>query len=95
MRDWDYDDLDYLRLMKAYLEDHLDVDTYCRQLFSMNTKRSLLSEQASEIVQKTYSKTDQYDAVLRLPDTIQEPELREFVSTSVKQLEALGYRLED
>ena len=95
MKDWDYDELDYLRLMKAYLEDHLDVDTYCRQLFSMNAKRSLLSEQASEIVQKTYSKADQYDAVLRLPDTIQEPELREFVSRSVKQLEAMGYRLED
>jgi len=93
-KDWDYDEIDYLRLMKAYLENHIDVDAYRRQLFSMNKKRQLLSEEASEIIMKTYSKTDQYDAVICLPYTIEEPELREFVANSVKQLEDLGYRLE-
>jgi hypothetical protein len=95
MKDWDYEEIDYLRLMKAYLEELIDVDTFRRQLFAMNAKRSLLSEEASEIILKAYSKTDQYDPLLRLPDTIEEPELRHFVSNSVKRLEALGHRLED
>ena len=95
MKDWDYDEIDYLRLMKAYLQDRIDVGTYRRQLFSMSAKRSLLSEAASEIIEKTYSKTDQYDAALRLPDTIGEPELRDFVADSVRQLETLGYQLGD
>lgn len=95
MKDWDYDASDYLRLMKSYLETRIDADTFRQQLSAMSGKRSLLSEEASLIVQKAYGKADDYDAVLRLEYTIQEPSLRDFVADSVKQLEALGYRLED
>jgi len=95
MKDWDYEEIDYVRLMKAYLEQLIDVDAFRRRLFSMNAKRSALSHNAAEIIMKAYSKTDQYDAVLRLPDTIEEPELRKFIASSVEQLEALGYDLDD
>jgi hypothetical protein len=49
----------------------INVHTYRRQMSSLNAKRSLLSEGTSEIIQRTYSETDQYDAVLRLDDTIE------------------------
>jgi hypothetical protein len=30
MKDWEYDEIDYLRMMKAYLENRIDVDTFRR-----------------------------------------------------------------
>jgi hypothetical protein len=95
MKDWDYDEIDYLRLMTAYLPGRIDVDAYRRPLFAMNSKRSLLSEEASLIIRKTYGRTDDDDPVVRLEYTIEEPLLRDFVADSVRQLEALGYRLDD
>ena len=95
MKDWDYDEIDYLRLMTAYLPGGIDVDIYRRQLFAMNSNRSLLSEEASLIIRKTYGRTDDYDPVGRLEYTIEEPILRDFFADSVRQLEALGYRLDD
>lgn len=95
MKDWDYDERDYVRLMNAYLDQQIDVDTYRRQLFSMNAKRSLLSDPASEIIQKAYSMTDRYDRDLRLADTIEEFELRNSIASSVQQLEDLGYRVDE
>jgi hypothetical protein len=95
MKDWDYDEIDYLRLMKAYLENRVDVDAFRRELFSMNAKRSHLSEEASLIIQKAYGRIDDYDPVARLEHTIEEPELRELIAASAKQLEELGYRIEE
>ena len=88
MKDWDYEVFDYLRLMKAYLGKRIGVDVYSRRLFAMSSKRSVLSNRASEIIQETYSKTDQYDDKQRLPDTIQEPELRRSAADAVKKISA-------
>ena len=52
MKDWDYGEIDYLCLMKGYLAHLIAVDAFRRQLFSMNVKRSLLSEDAAEIIMK-------------------------------------------
>ena|SRR5215467_10877561 len=95
VRDWDYDETDYLRLMKAYLEGRIGVEAFSRQLWGMNGKRSLMTEAASEIICRALGETDRFDPVLREPEYIEEPSLREFISRSVKQLEALGNRLDD
>lgn len=93
--DWDYDERDYLRLMKAYVENRIDVDTYRTSFFAMNSKRSLVSENASVIIQKAYGDADDYDRVVSLEYTIEELALRERVARSIVALETLGYRVED
>ncbi len=94
MKDWDYDERDYLRLMRQYLEKCIDVETYRAQFFSMSAKRSLLGERASVVIQKAYSDADDYAPVVQLPYTMDEPTLRGLVASSVDELEALGDRLD-
>jgi hypothetical protein len=65
------------------------------EIIAMSAKRSLLSEEAALIIQKAYGRTDDYDPVVRLEYTIEEPELRRIIAASAKQLEELGYRIED
>lgn len=93
-KDWNYDEGDYLRLMKSYISGRIDVQNYQREFFSMNAKRSLLSEEASQIIQKAYHDADDYDAVVQLLHTIGEPRLRELVAQSISALEALGHRVD-
>jgi hypothetical protein len=94
-KDWDYDERDYLRLMKAYVENRIDVDTYRTSFFAMSSKRSLVADNASVIIQKAYGDADDYDPVVRLAYTIEEPALKERVAKSIVELETLGYRVED
>jgi len=94
VRDWDYDVLDYLRLMKAYLEQRINVKTYQQEFFAMTKKRTLVSERADSIIQKAYGDADDYDPVLGAR-YVDETRLRELVSKSVKELEALGSDIGD
>ena len=89
VRDWDYDVLDYLRLMGAYLEQRINAKTYQQEFFSMSKKRTLVSEQASSIIQKAYGDADDYDPSPSA-SYLDETRLRELVNESVSELEALG-----
>jgi hypothetical protein len=81
--------------MRAFLERRIDAETYRREFFSMSRKRTLLSDEASRIIQKAYGDADDYDSTVRLPHTIEEPRLRELVADSSRELEALGHHLEE
>jgi hypothetical protein len=82
---------DFVRLMKAYLEGLINVDDYKQLYFVLTKKRITTDEEASRILQQAYGDADDYDSEIRLPYTIEEPELRERVRRSLGQLAALGY----
>lgn len=84
--------LEFVRLMKDYLERRIDTSQYRERYFALTKKRvHIPNEDVDRIVQQAYGDADDYDPVVRLPHTIQEPELRERVGKSVKELELLGY----
>jgi hypothetical protein len=96
VKDWDYDETDYVRLMKSFLQKRIDAASYTRQLWDMNKGRALFaSDEASIVIQKALGDADDYDPIVRLQYTIEEPALRVRVEDSVKQLEALGFRVDD
>ena len=52
---------------------------------------NISDERADQIIQRGYCDADDYDPVVRLPNTILEPELRERVAKSMRDLNSLGY----
>ena len=91
--------VDYMRLMKAFLDKRIDARNYARSYFDLAKRRvNIVSEEASRITQQAYGDADDYepDAELRQADTrwIAEVELRERVAKSLREFEALGYRFE-
>lgn len=95
VKDWDYDEHDYLRLLKDYVENRIHVETYRDRLFSMSSKRSLMADEASIVIQQAYGDADDYDPVEKLDYTIDESALRERVEKAVAELERLGYQVEE
>ena len=52
---------------------------------------NISDERADQIIQRGYGDADEYDPVVRLPNTILEPELWERVAKSMRDLNSLGY----
>ena len=68
--------LDFFRLMEEYLSGSRDARSYQQGFFALMKKRAVLSEDESRIVQESYGDADDYDPGIRLPHTIEEPELK-------------------
>jgi hypothetical protein len=81
---------DFLCLMKEYLEEKIDVDTYRHGVFALMKKRARLSDDEFRIIEVAFVDADDFDPVLRLEYTILEPELKRRVALSIKGLAALG-----
>ena len=81
---------DFLSLMEAYLADRIKVDEYRSTYFQLMKQRTNFSEDEFRILQPAYGDADDYDAVVRLEYTIEEPELRMRVAKSVQDLKELG-----
>jgi Bacterial self-protective colicin-like immunity len=90
---------EYMRLMKDLLDRRISADNYRLSYFALSKRRvSIFDEEASRITQQAYGDADDYEPDpklrLELPNTIREPELRERVAKSLRDLEALGHRLD-
>jgi len=89
------DVIEFVKLMKDCLQARTDAQQYRRSYFELMKKPAAIpSEDVSRILQQAYDDADDYDPAIRLPYTIEEPELKRRVSNSVKELEARGYRVE-
>lgn len=91
--------VDFIRLMKAFLEGDIPAQKYTRAYFDLTKKRvNIPNEEADLITQQAYGDADDYepDAELRRtnPQWIGEPELRQRVAKSLRDLEALGYQVD-
>jgi Bacterial self-protective colicin-like immunity len=87
--------IDFVRLMRDYLDRRIDVEEYRKKYFELSKRRlNISNEQVDRIIQRSYGDADDYDALLRLPYTITEPELRGRVADSLSQLSAMGYKAE-
>jgi uncharacterized protein YktA (UPF0223 family) len=86
--------LEFLRLMKAFLDKKIDAGHYRGAYFALMKKRMILSEEESRILQTAYGDADAYDPKLKLQHTIDDYELNARVSKSLAELAALGYLVE-
>jgi hypothetical protein len=87
---------EFVRLMEDYLSGRIGVIDYTKSYFAMSKKRvNIPDETADEIIQRGYGDADDYDPVVRLPNTILEPELRERVAKSLRALSSRGYGREN
>jgi hypothetical protein len=90
-----FDVHDFVRLMKDYLDQRIDVNQYQKMYFDMTIKLvTIPSGDVDRIIQQAYGDADDYDPVVRLPYTIEEPELRARVANSLRELASLGYSVE-
>lgn len=90
---------DYMRLMKAFWDGRTDAEEYTRSCFDLSKKRvNIADEEANRITQQAYGDADDYEPDVELrrrnPQWIDEPTLRGRVANSLRELEALGYRIE-
>jgi Bacterial self-protective colicin-like immunity len=83
--------LDFVRLMKDFLDGRVGVKDYQRQYFELNTKRVILSEEESKILQQAYGDADDFDDAVQLAYTINEEQLKERVSVTLERLRRLGH----
>ena len=84
---------DFLRLMKDFVDGRIDARQYQSSYSDLMIKRFVVpSEDVSRVLQQAFGDADDYDPVVRLPSTIEEPELRRRVSNSIRELESLGIR---
>ena len=86
--------LDFVRLMKDFLDKRIDVHQYCRGYWELNVKRIVVSEEESKILQQAFGDADDFDEVVDL-EYISESQLRERVAASLERLRALGHPLAD
>jgi hypothetical protein len=94
----EFDVTDYMRLMRDFLERRIDADQYARSYFKLTVKRvNIPNEKVNRITQQAYGDADDYepDIAIREPNWIGESELRDRVAKSLRELAALGFRLED
>jgi Bacterial self-protective colicin-like immunity len=77
---------EFLQLMKDYLDGRTDVRSYRQGYFALMKKRMVLNEEESRILQTAYGDADDYDPLIRLAHTIEEPELRKRVAKSLEEL---------
>jgi hypothetical protein len=88
-RDWQVSVADFAGMMQQFLDRSIDVNTYCRELLKLFTKRvEPHGETTDRILQIAYGDADDYDDVNRLPYTIDEGELRLRVARSLAELNA-------
>jgi hypothetical protein len=92
--------VEYMRLMRDFLDERIDARHYARSYFELTTKRvSIPNDEVSRITQQAYGDADDYEADVMLrqknPQWIGEYELRERVAKSLRELEGLGYRADD
>jgi Bacterial self-protective colicin-like immunity len=90
---------EYMRLMQAFLGGRIDARNYRRSYFELTKQRvNISSEEVSRITQQAYSDADDYEPDVELrkanPQWIGEEELRERVTKSLRELEAIGYRMD-
>jgi hypothetical protein len=88
------DVVEYLRLMKDYLEDRIDAERYTKNYFELTKHRvNIRNEGINRVTQQAYGDADDYepDATLRKTDPrwIGEAELKDRVRESLRELEAL------
>jgi len=83
--------LDFLRLMKDYVEGRIDAEQYRTTYFALLIKRMIVKVDESRILQQGYGDADDYDPTVTLPYTLEESQLRERVAKSIAELESLGY----
>src|SRR5271169_6324141 len=84
--------VDHMRLMKAFLDERIDVQNYARSYFDFAKGRTNIpSEEASRIMQQAYGDADDFEPDTELrktnPHWIAEVELRERVAKSFRELE--------
>ena len=82
--------LEFLQLMEDYLSGNRDARSYQQGFFALMKRRTVLSEDESRIVQESYGDADDYDPTIRLPHTIEEPELRKRVAAAARRLATLA-----
>lgn len=87
--------LDFVRLMKDFLDRRIDVQQYCRSYCELNVKRIVVSEEESKILQQAFGDADDFDEVVHLECTISEAQLRERVAASLERLRTLGHPVAD
>ena len=76
----------FIQLMRDYLEGRIDAGSYQESYFVLMKKRMIVSEAQSRVLRQAYGDADDYDPVVRLQYTIEEPELRRRVAKSLEQL---------
>ena len=82
--------LDFVRLMKDFLDRRIDVQQYQRGYVELNAKRIIVSDEERKILQQAYGDTDDFDDVVQLNYTINEEQLRERVSGSIGKTQDAG-----
>jgi hypothetical protein len=85
--------LDFVKLMKDFLDKRIDVHQYKRGYFDLNAKRIIVSDDEDKILQQAYGDADDFDDVVHLEYTIDEEQLRERVSASLERLKGLGHAI--
>jgi len=86
---------DFVRLMKDFLDRHIDVRQYQRSYFDLSKKRFIVTDEEDKILQQAYGDADDFDDVVHLEYTINEEQLRERVSASLERLKTLGHVVRD
>lgn len=89
------DVLDFVRLMRDFVDRRIDVHKYQRSYFELNTKRIIVSDEESKILQQAYGDADDFDDAVHLDYTINEEQLRGRVSASLERLKTLGHVVPD
>ena len=89
------DVLDFVRLMKDFLDRRIDVRQYQRSYVDLSTKRFVTTPEEDKILQQAYGDADDFDDVVHLEYTIDEEQLRNRASTSLERLKALGHAITD
>ena len=82
--------IDFVRLMKDFLDRRIDVRRYQRSYCDLSTKRFVATPEEDKILQQAYGDADDFDDEVHLEYTIDEEQLRNRVSTSLERLKALG-----
>jgi hypothetical protein len=85
--------LDFVRLMKDFLDRRIDVRQYTRSYFDLSKKRFVATPEEDKILQQAYGDADDFDDVVHLEYTINEEQLRGRVSTSLERFKALGHAI--
>ena len=80
----------YAKLMRDFLDRTISVNQYRERIFDAAKVRCTLTEEESHIIGNAFHDADDYDYEIRLPHTIKEPELRNRVAESLKELLSLG-----
>src|SRR5207249_3167731 len=87
--------LDFVRLMKDFLDRRIDVREYQRSYFDLSKKRFTATSEKDKILQQACGDADDFDDTVHLAYTINEEQLRECVSASLERLKTLGYLVPD